>query len=531
MAGEFDGSAGTGRQREIPVHPKLGAPSKIWHYLHLDGSTFCSVARFELKGRKEIRQFHLNGAGLEWSRPRGLAPLLNHDRIATLGRVLVVEGEKTADAAQALFPGWAVTTSLGGSSAAGKTDWTAVCGRLVTIWPDADPAGDKYAVSVAELCLQAGAKAVHIVIVPEGAPVGWDLADAPPLASWRLDEMLDAAEEYATPVPAAAAWTDASKVLPKNIDWLWKPRIIKGRINLIVGMGDVGKDTFCCRLIASLTSGAAWPDDEPAPPPHTVGLICPEDEMADTIVPRLLAAGAALSRVRIWNKAAPPTPADVRGLDVLVVSPLITLMDDGKNMNAEQDARSFLQLWQHGGERTVIGTGHLSKKSDLAVVQRILGASGIVNFIRSTWLIQRDSEDASTRLFQRLKNNLTPDDIAGLTFKIEHVGPWDQSIVATITGTTEKLADEVMQASIGAKGKQSAGQWVVECLHRHGGMAQVSVILDEAQKNGLSVDSVKKARERNTKILSVKHGFDKGEWWWQLSNLDQSDLVDGNLSQ
>ncbi len=320
------------------------------------------------------------------------------------------------------------------------------------------------------------------------------------------------------PVGGSKNWQDASCVEPKNIDWLWKPRIIAGRINLIVGMGDVGKDTWCCRLVASLTNNLAWPDDQEPPRPMRIGMWCPEDEAADTIVPRLEAAGANRKLIRIWDKAATPTPDDVREVDAFFVSPLISLMGRDSSMNSEQDAREFLQLWQHGGQRTVIGTGHLSKKNDLAAVQRILGASGIVNFCRSTWLIQRDTDDKNVRLFQRLKANLTPDDTSGLKFEIDWVGPWDQSIKATVTGTTEANADEIMQANVNGLGKQSAGTWLVGYLRENGGMAQQTTIVQEGEKNGHTKSGLEKAKDRSGKITSTRRGGigQSGEWWWEL---------------
>ncbi len=180
-----------------PSHKVLGRPSRTWAYVQADGSPFCSVARWDPPGRrKEIRQFHVNGAGVEWARPEGLAPLYRLPELLRGGtRVLVVGGEKTADAAQRLFPGWGVTTNLGGENAETKTDWSGVRSKRVTIWPDADDTGYRWSERVARLCLQAGATSVHVVDVPLSAPEGWDLADPIP-DGWRVDELLESAVEY-----------------------------------------------------------------------------------------------------------------------------------------------------------------------------------------------------------------------------------------------------------------------------------------------------------------------------------------------
>lgn len=217
----------------IPPHPQLGAAQRCWHYRHADGTIFCSVARWDFAGKKEIRQFHVNGGGLEWKRPEGQAPLFGIDRIPSFGRVLIVAGEKTADAAQKLFPGWAVTTSLGGEAAYAKTDWSPVRGKQVTIWPDADAPGEKYSLEVANLCFQAGAKSIHIVNLPLDAPKGWDLADDPP-AGWDLPAMLDEAIEYAitstapshtTPIAIRLDADEAPESAPTNYPAeLWTSR-------------------------------------------------------------------------------------------------------------------------------------------------------------------------------------------------------------------------------------------------------------------------------------------------------------------
>ena len=52
--------------------------------------------------------------------------------------VIVVEGEKTADAAGKIFPDYVCMTSPFGAPSAAKADWTPLHGRTVVIWPDND---------------------------------------------------------------------------------------------------------------------------------------------------------------------------------------------------------------------------------------------------------------------------------------------------------------------------------------------------------------------------------------------------------
>jgi putative DNA primase/helicase len=102
--------------------------------------------------------------------------------------VLIVEGEKTADAAALLFPRYVVATSPGGARAANKADWAPLKGRKVVIWPDHDEDGRRYAADVARGSQEAGAITVGIVEVPASFPAKWDLADALP-EHWTTDRL------------------------------------------------------------------------------------------------------------------------------------------------------------------------------------------------------------------------------------------------------------------------------------------------------------------------------------------------------
>lgn len=51
---------------DLPSHPTLGRPERVWGYVQADETPFCYVARWDPPGRrKEIRPFHINGAGVE----------------------------------------------------------------------------------------------------------------------------------------------------------------------------------------------------------------------------------------------------------------------------------------------------------------------------------------------------------------------------------------------------------------------------------------------------------------------------------
>ena len=181
------------------THPKLGRPSIRWEYRDAAGRLNGHICRFEeaptsstssssaiQRGGKEIRSLVFaehKRWGQQWRwlgfpKPR---PLYGLDRLR--GRpdapVIVTEGEKAADAAALLLPDYVVVTSPGGSNAAFAADWSALAGRNVTIWPDADEPGQTYARDVCDVLTKLSpAPAVAIVKPPEDVAEGWDADDA-----------------------------------------------------------------------------------------------------------------------------------------------------------------------------------------------------------------------------------------------------------------------------------------------------------------------------------------------------------------
>lgn len=152
------------------------------------------VAR--LKGRnggKTFRQYWFNGTSWQAKLPdhykqSNSKPLLYLGKIrATTGWVLVTEGEKACDAAAKLFPTLACTTWSGGCKGHGKTDFSALKGRKIYLWPDADDDGLAAMQAVADKLLRLGAELVRVVTPPEDVPKGWDAADA----DWSPDEARD----------------------------------------------------------------------------------------------------------------------------------------------------------------------------------------------------------------------------------------------------------------------------------------------------------------------------------------------------
>lgn len=187
-------------------HHRFGVASAFWSYLDADGRLFGAVCRFDLPdGGKDVVPLswcrHTDGREafrwLAFGKPR---PLYGLDRLAadpTAG-VLIVEGEKAAQAARKICPG-VVVTWPGGSKAVRFVDWSPLAGRKVVIWPDRDEAGMDAAHAVAKALAGIAAK-VRVVTPPAGAMDGWDLADAV-AEGWTREQLIEALKPKAEPIP------------------------------------------------------------------------------------------------------------------------------------------------------------------------------------------------------------------------------------------------------------------------------------------------------------------------------------------
>jgi putative DNA primase/helicase len=164
--------------------------TKVWKYLSATGALIHYTARYDepapagTKPRKKVLPFCFckgPGGRTEWRQKAFSAqrPLYGLDRLAARpdAPVLVVEGEKTADAAGERFPQYVVVASSGGSHAAGQTDWTPLAGKPVVIWRDADQHGVDYERDLVAALLDIGAASMRVVQLPAELPPTWDLAD------------------------------------------------------------------------------------------------------------------------------------------------------------------------------------------------------------------------------------------------------------------------------------------------------------------------------------------------------------------
>ncbi len=164
-----------------PAAPKAepkedrGKETARYRYTDAKGAHLLTVIRYDnaATGKKTFLQQQPDGRfkGIEANRP-----LYNLVGIAGASHVVLVEGEKAADAL--IAKGIPATTALGGASPKPDlTDYAPLRGKKIILWPDNDAPGATYAENWKAALNRADIDA-RIVAPPPGKDKGWDAADA-----------------------------------------------------------------------------------------------------------------------------------------------------------------------------------------------------------------------------------------------------------------------------------------------------------------------------------------------------------------
>ena len=177
-AADFVGRAPAVSPRKAKKEPpmdELGPATAKWHYLDAQGELLAVVYRYDPPGgKKEFRPWDAKRRKKTPPTPR---PLYNQPGMATSEQVILVEGEKCAEAL--IQAGFCATTAMHGANApVDKTDWSPLADKAVLIWPDKDKPGWEYADKAAQAMLENGVTECAILVPPTDKVEGWDVADA-----------------------------------------------------------------------------------------------------------------------------------------------------------------------------------------------------------------------------------------------------------------------------------------------------------------------------------------------------------------
>lgn len=340
----------------------------------------------------------------------------------------------------------------------------------------------------------------------------------------------------------------AADIAPEKIEWLWPGRLARGKHTCIAGEPGTGKSQLTIGIAAAITTGGEWPCGEGTAQRGNVIVLSAEDGAGDTIVPRLLAAGADRSRVHIVSAVCDGDigrrtfnlQRDITALEqhlhrvgnvaVVVIDPISSYLGD-TDSHRNSEVRGVLEPLAEMAERTgvaVVSVTHFAKSANASgkALHRFVGSIAFTAAARMAFAVIEDAEQEGRRLLLSVKNNLARAP-QGLAYRIEQrlVGDgrdilasriiWDAEPVA-ITANEAMAAD--MAGTDGRTAKAEAMEFLLQLL-ADGPMAMID-IEDQARGAGLSWATVRRAKQ-TLGVLSHKAGMDGG-WLWELPKVLKS---------
>ena len=177
---------------------KLGYPDHVYQYCDTNGKLRWVICRWNASGtrKKTFAPYTWSGDGWIPKAPPVPRSLYGLETLTRKGTIIIVEGEKAADAARRLFPGCPVVSAPNGASSVKNADWNDLAGRKIVAWSDADESGRKWLDDLMPI-LRLITDSVRYVDVSEHGD-GWDAADftGTPDQAWewiktRLREWVD----------------------------------------------------------------------------------------------------------------------------------------------------------------------------------------------------------------------------------------------------------------------------------------------------------------------------------------------------
>lgn len=328
-----------------------------------------------------------------------------------------------------------------------------------------------------------------------------------------------------------------SDLNPVPVAWLWKFWLALKKLHILAGAPGQGKTTIAMAMAATITIGGRWPDGTRCDVGNVV-ILSGEDDPEDTLLPRLIAAGADRSRVyfakgrRIGSDIVPFDPArdlvplraaieavgDVR---LVIIDPVVSAVtgDSHKNTEVRRALQPLVDL-ADACNCAVLGITHFSKGgqgSDPS--QRVVGSvafTAVARVVMVAAKVKAEEDGQDMRILARSKSNIGPDD-GGFQYHLEQSEPipgipasriaWGKAV----DGTARELLTEPdgpPQEEAETSAMDSAADFLRELLTE--GSAPSKYVETEAKAAGISWITVRRASD----ALGVKKRRMNGAWYW-----------------
>jgi hypothetical protein len=352
-------------------------------------------------------------------------------------------------------------------------------------------------------------------------------------------------DEYAkpsTPGVLGAVLRRISDIPVQGLSWLWPGRIPLGKLTLLAGDPGLGKSFVTLDIAARATTGKQWPDGAVNGQAGSVIILSAEDDAADTIRPRIEAAGANLDKVHILQavrrvKDNGETCLDHFSLqtDIVALQDAVASLEDARliildpisaylgstDSHVNSKVRGLLAPLAgiaQGLRIAVTAVDHLSK-SNRQALYRPNGSIAFTAAARAVWFFAKSPDDPVQRLMLPGKLNLAPEQ-TGLSYRLQQAE--SGSVTVAWGDAVSVTADSVLQPEDTEERSErlEAMDWLRERLSA--GAVPAEQVRTEANSAGLAWMTVRRAKEALGVISRKGEGAFGTGWYWRFPVVEDS---------
>lgn len=337
----------------------------------------------------------------------------------------------------------------------------------------------------------------------------------------------------------------ASEVQHEPMQWLWKDWLALGKLHILAGAPGAGKTTIAMDVAATITAGKNWPD-ETSGINGEVLIWSSEDSYADTLGPRLDAAGADLDKVhyateikegekRIYFDPAKDlsllesAARNMKNLKLIIIDPIVSAMsgDGHKNNEVRKCLQPIVDIAEKLGV-AILGITHFSKGTQgRDPAERVNGSVAFTGVARFVWVVAKgkDKEGEEKRVLSLAKTNFSAGD-GGFAYLIEEEELSNHPDILTTrvnwNGTLDGEAFDIVQSveRVDKKGSLMEAEEFIEDILQNGPMAS-NDLFEYGESEGFKKRTIQRAlsslKKRGINIKTFREG---DAWYKKLSEME-----------
>lgn len=393
-----------------------------------------------------------------------------------------------------------------------------------------------------EKAVEAGNLIKGILIEPQFIPrdeaKGTDLNDM--MCFYGIQAVKDHVQLHVDPLSEGnVKLIRGDSITPRKIEWVWDGWLPQGKLVILAGQAGAGKTTIAMTLAAIVTIGGRFPDGTWCDKGSVV-IWSGEDDPEDTLVPRLMGAGANMSKVcfvsGMRGSVFDPSKdmgdlckivARIPDVKLIVVDPIVSAIsgDSHKNAEVRKSLQPLVELGWNTGACTM-GISHFNKKGGATVdpIDLMAGSiafAAVARVVLGAAKLQAPDEHGHSRIFCRIKSNIGPDeDGVGYSLKMQQLLNEPEFDVSTVLwgkyvrGHSRVLLAQSQVVTEKRDTKlEEAKDFALSTL-QNGPMA-TALLTERYEKAGISKATMRRA-EKALGLVNYRELGPGGKWMWKL---------------